>query len=322
VRAPGWLIVDGHQDIAMALMEAGDGRDFSVPAPPGQALSLPDAKRGGLGLILGTVFAPNGYWEGRKAHDAGRDQVDLYDRLLRENANDLFRVESRGDLALCRAGGPIGIVHLMEGADPIRSPRELSRWVDRGVRVVGIAWNTRNRYCGGVKEGTGLTADGRALLAEMRRLSVIPDVSHLVPAAFDDVLGFDDGLVVASHSNAYAVRPHPRNLTDAQIRRIAERDGLVGVVLFNPFLGENGADMGTILAHIDHIVSLVGPEHVGIGSDLDGGFTTADAPHGIRTVADLRAIGEALGQRGYGDADVARILGGNWLRVLRQALPD
>jgi membrane dipeptidase len=316
-----WFIVDGHEDIATALLEAKD-RDFSAPAPPGQALSLADAKRGGLGVILATIFATEGYWKGETPTEAAERQMACYEGLLGKHAKDLFRVESRGDLSLCRSGGPIGLLHLMEGADPIRTPRELARWVERGVRVVGPAWNTPNRYCGGCKDEQGLTREGRSLLDEMRALDVVPDLSHLNPRAFDDVLDHDVGCVVASHSNAHALQPHRRNLTDAQIKRIAERDGLVGVVLYNPFLAKGGATLETVIAHIQHMVDLVGPDHVGLGSDLDGGFTLKDAPQGIETVADLRRIGEALGARDYPEPAIEKILGGNWLRILRRVLPE
>jgi membrane dipeptidase len=314
------MIVDGHQDIATALLES-QGRDFGAPAPPGQALSLADAKRGGVGIILGTIFATEGYWKGETPPEAAERQMRCYEELLERHAEDLFRVESRGDLSLCKAGGPIGLIHLMEGADPLRGPRDLGRWVERGVRVVGLAWNTANRFCGGTKDGGGLTREGQALLAEMRALNVLPDMSHLNPQAFADVVDRHDGLLVASHSNAHALQPHPRNLDDEQIRRIAERDGLVGVVLYNPFLASGECTLETVVAHIDHIVGLVGPDHVGIGSDLDGGFTTADAPREIRSVADLPRIGEALAARGYPEASVEKILGGNWIRVLRRSLP-
>ena len=314
-----WMIVDGHEDIAMTLLE--DGRDFSRPAPPGRALSLPDAKRGGIGLILATVFAPEGYWPGETAAVAAERQMQCYEDLLHRHEEDLFRVESRGDLSLCRAGGPIGVIHLMEGADPIASPRDLSRWAERGVRVVGVAWNTGNRYCGGTGDDRGLTEDGRRLLAEMRRLRMLPDVSHLNPAAVADVLDAWPGTVVASHSNAAALHPHRRNLPDALIREVAARHGVVGIVLYAPFLTEGKATIAHVVAHIDHIVSLVGPDHVGIGSDLDGGFGTGDAPLEIQSVADLRLIGEALARKGYEDAAVSRILGESWMRVLRQALP-
>lgn len=316
-----WLIVDGHEDIAMALLEGTD-RDFGAPVPDGQALSLGELKRGGIGMVLATIFATKGYWEGETPIQAGERQMRCYEQLLKRHAQDLFRIESRGDLALCQRGGPIGMLHLMEGADPIRSPRDLSRWVNRGVRIVGLAWNTGNRYCGGVADRHGLTRDGQALFAEMRRLHVVPDVSHLTPVAFDSVMEPDEDLVVASHSNAAALCDHPRNLTDEQIRRIAARDGLVGIVLYNPFLGEGTITLDTVVAHIDHMVSLVGADHVGIGSDLDGGFTTNDTPEGIDSVADLPRIGDALLARGYAHGDVEKILAQNWIRVLRRALPQ
>jgi membrane dipeptidase len=317
----GWFIVDGHEDIAMALAESQD-RDFGRPAPPNQALSLPDAKRGELAVIIGTIFAPEGYWPGQTALQAADSQMRCYEDLLEKFDEDLFRVESRGDLALCKAGGPIGLLHLMEGADPIRSPRDVRRWMDRGVRVIAPVWNTGNRYCGSRSEGTGLSDAGRALIAEMRRLQVLPDISHMTPLAVDDLLSLDNGVVIASHSNARALHDHPRNLSDEHIREVAARGGLVGIVLFNPFLGSNGVTLDTVIAHIEHIFDLVGPQHVGIGSDLDGGFGTSDTPTGIDNVADLRLIGEALLARGHGTAVAEDVLGGNWMRVLREALPD
>jgi len=315
------MIVDGHQDIAMAMLE-DEAWDFAAPASTRHALSLADAKRGGLGLILATIFAPDGYWPHGTPFECAQRQVDCYDELLRRHAADLFRVESKGDLKLCQRGGPIGLLHLMEGADPIRSPRDLKRWSDRGVRVVGIVWNTGNRYCGAWDDARGLSADGRRLVEQMRARRVIPDVSHMKPGAFDDVLGIDDGIVVASHCNAHALMPHRRNLTDAQIRAIAARDGLVGLVLYDEFLAGAGSTIENVLDHAEHMLALVGPDHIGIGSDLDGGFTPDRAPAGIDSVADLRRIGDGLARRGVDDRAIAKILGGNWMRVLRRTLPQ
>jgi membrane dipeptidase len=316
----GWTIVDGHEDIATEMLETG--RDFGAPAPEGHALSLPGMKQGGVAAVLATVFAPDGYWKGEDATAAAERQMALYEALLARHADDLFRLESQGDLTLCRAGGPIGMAHLMEGADPIRHPQELARWVERGVRVVGLAWNTPNRWSGGTRDDSGVTDAGRRLLDEMRRLRVVPDLSHLNDRAFDDVLAHHDGCVVASHSNARALRPHRRNLTDDQVREIGRRDGLVGVVLYSPFLGEGEVTVDTVVRHVDHLVGLVGADHVGLGSDLDGGFRTDKAPRGIGSVADLGRIGDALAAIGYSEADVTAILGGNWVRVLRRALPE
>jgi membrane dipeptidase len=315
----GWTIVDGHEDIATELIESG--RDFGVAAPEGHALSLPGLQKGGVAAVLATIFAPDGYWKGEEATAAAEKQMSVYEALLARHADHLFRLESQGDLTLCRAGGPIGMAHLLEGADPVRHPQELARWVERGVRVVGLAWNTANRWSGGTRDDTGVTEAGRRLLDEMRRLQVVPDMSHLNDRAFDDVLAHHEGCVVASHSNARALRTHRRNLTDDQVRAIARRDGLVGVVLYAPFLGEDEVTVDTVVRHVDHLVGLVGPDHVGIGSDLDGGFRTDKAPRGIASVADLPRIGDALTALGYGEPDVAKILGGNWMRVLRRALP-
>ena len=315
-----WRIVDGHQDIAMSLLEEPERR-FADPAPEGRALSLHDARRGGLSAIFATLFAPKGQGVGTTPAETAQAQLTWYEELLAAHPEEIFRLESRGDLALCTPGGPIGIVHLMEGADPIRSVRDLSRWTRRGVRFIAPAWNTPNRWCGGVDDQTGLTRDGIQLVAEMQRLGVVPDASHLTPTAFDSLLDAHRGLVIASHSNAMAVHTHRRNLTDEQIKAIAARDGVVGIVLYRPFLGSGRVAIDTIIEHIDHMVRLVGPEHVGLGSDLDGGFDTSDAPDGIDSVADLARIGDALLDRGYRDDAVRAIMGESWLRVLEQALP-
>ena len=316
----GFPIVDGHEDIATELLETG--RDFARPAPPGHALSLPDLKRGGVAAIFATIFSPDGYWKGETGTENAERQLALYEKLLADHPEDLFRLESRGDVSLCRPGGPIGIVHLMEGADPVRHPVELARWVDRGVRFVGIAWNTPNRWSGGTRDDAGLSTDGFALLAEMRRLKVVPDLSHLNQRACDDVLERHDGLVIASPSNVHALRGHRRNLSDAQIREIGARGGVIGIVLYAPFVGEGEVTIDTVVRHIEHITALVGSDHVAIGSDLDGGFRTDKAPKGIASVADLPRIGDALLARAWPEADVARVLGGNWMRILKQALPD
>lgn len=317
----GYFVVDGHEDIAMALL-ASEGRDFGSPAPPGQALSLPDLIRGNLGLVLATVFAPAGFpGVPGTPREIARRQLALYEDLLDRHAEALFRVESRGDLDLCRAGGPIGVIHLVEGADPIRSPDDLPWWADQGVRVVGIAWNTPNRYAGSADGNQGLTAAGRDLLDALAAESMLCDVSHLNRRATDEVLLNASGVVVASHSNAHAVYPHRRNLRDEHIRAIADLGGLVGVVLYGPFLRDGDAALSDVIAHIDHLVEVAGPEHVGLGSDLDGGFGTEMVPNGIETVADLGRIGDLLLKRGYAEQDVEAILGGNWLRILREALP-
>jgi membrane dipeptidase len=139
-----------------------------------------------------------------------------------------------------------------------------------------------------------------------------------------------EGPVFASHSNPTASWDNHRNLTDEQIAALAERDGVIGVVLYTRFLSNewyHGArkreyPLDLVIQAIDHICQVTGSAaHVGIGSDIDGGFGVEEMPAGIDTVADLQKIGEALAQRGFSDADVEAVMSGNFLRVLRQGLP-
>jgi membrane dipeptidase len=301
---------------------ADSGRDFGAPAPPGRALSLPALERGGFGLVVATIFAPAGTVKGERPKTVARRQLACYDELLFRFEERLFRVESRGDLSLPKAGGPIGVVHLMEGADPLDSPGDLAAYADQGVRFVGLAWNTPNRWSGGTEDDGGVTDAGRELLAAMAEEGMVPDLSHLNPKAFDEVMAATPGLVVASHSNAHALMPHRRNLTDAQLRAIAARGGVVGVMLYGPVLTEGRATIEHVVHHIEHIAEIAGIAHVGVGSDLDGGFTTDMAPDGIASAADIPRLGEALRRRGWAEEDVDAVMGRNWLRAVEQALPE
>lgn len=313
-------IIDGHQDIAMALMEQ-PGRDFGAPAPSGQALSLPQLLANGIEAVFATIFAPDRYWQGRPGAEAGWEQVEIYDRLIATWPDLLFRLAHRGDVERLEAGKRLGIVHLMEGADPITGPEDLARWVAKGVRFIGIVWNSPNRYAGGISDRHGLTDAGVELLAAMDAAGVVPDLSHLNPAAVDDVLARHEGLVIASHSNAAALRHHKRNLSDDQIRAVAARDGVVGIVFYNTFVAEAAPTIDRVVDHIEHMIGLVGPAHVAIGTDFDGGFGVDEVPEGIDGLDALAKLGDRLLGRGHAQDDVARILGGNWRRILNHALP-
>ena len=136
----------------------------------------------------------------------------------------------------------------------------------------------------------------------------------------DEVFELHAGLLVASHSNARALREHPRNLDDTCAREVARRGGVIGVVLYGPFLKEAAPTLHDVIRHIEHLAEVAGPAHVGLGTDLDGGFSTDEVPPEIRTQADLPRIGEALLERGWAAEDVAGVMGENWLRVVGELL--
>ncbi len=348
------LIVDAHLDLAYNALRFG--RDLRLPLaelragekkpPNGEiaTVTIPALREGGVALVFGTLFVlparsnthlpENGrmvYEDADQAYAAAGAQLDYYHRLADEEEGvRLVRDSAELDAVLAshqEGESPLlGIVPLMEGADPVRDPQELEEWRERGVRIIGPAWDD-TRYAGGAwRAGEGFSREGQALMEVMADLGLALDVTHLSEKAVYEALDRYEGPVIASHSNARALVAGQRQLDDPQIRRLAERDGVVGVVLFNRFLKagyartdpKESVTVADVVAHIDHICQLLGDaEHVGIGSDLDGGVGRDDIPAEMDSVADLRLLVPALAERGYGDEEIANIMGGNWLRKLR-----
>jgi membrane dipeptidase len=217
----------------------------------------------------------------------------------------------------------------MESADPILQPADMGAWWEAGVRIIGPAHYGPGRYAGGTGTELGFSPEGETLLAEMERAGMILDLTHLSDQAFWQALDRYHGPVAASHNNCRALVPHQRQFDDAQIRAIVARDGVIGAA-FDTWMMQFGWVIGStanpqvslarIVDHIDHICQIAGSsKHVAIGSDLDGGFGREQSPHDLDTIADLQMLGQLLPQRGYSDEDVAAILHGNWLRLLRRA---
>jgi len=217
---------------------------------------------------------------------------------------------------------------LMENADPIIEPKQFEEWYERGVRVVGPAW-TGTRYCGGTSQPGGLTKLGYELLEVLQSFNAILDLSHMAEQAYLEAVDSYQGIVIASHSNPRKFRNTDRHLSDEMILRLAERDGVMGIVPYNRFLsdtwsaGDRKSDVpfSVVLDAMDHVCQVTGSaQHVGIGSDFDGGFGYASIPEGMDTVSSLITIGDGLRERGYSESDIEAILSGNFLRKLKQAL--
>lgn len=230
------------------------------------------------------------------------------------------------------AGLPVGLVILMEGAEGVREPAELEDWYAWGIRLVGPAW-AGNRFTGGTREPGPLTLEGFKLLEKMAELNFILDISHMDEQAAFQALDRYPGCLAATHANALSLlkgMETNRHLSDRLIAEIIERDGVIGVVPYNRFLkpgwtNNDRREEVTLLhvfAHIDHICQIAGDaRHVGLGSDFDGGFGLQSAPYGVDTIADLQKLAPLLSERGYQDEDIAAILGGNWIQLLRRSLP-
>jgi membrane dipeptidase len=200
-------------------------------------------------------------------------------------------------------------------------------WYERGLRIIGLAWDDTRYSAGAWGDGGGLTKAGRELLEVMASFGFILDLTHMSEKASLEALDHFQGTIIATHSNARALVPTERQLSDTQIRRIAERDGVIGTVLANSFLNaefkrggpKEAVTLEHVVAHIDHVCQVIGDaSHVGLGTDFDGGFGVESVPAEIKNLSDLPLIGKALLEKGYSQEDVDGFMGQNWLNLLRR----
>lgn len=342
--------VDGHLDLAFNAV--GLGRDLSLPLGDLRAresrsrqtamVTWPELRAADVDVVFGTLYAkphrsrstdaddgaptPPGYHDAQGAFEQARAQLDWYERSEDAGFARLIRdrVGLEAHLRERAAAAPelrrTGVVVLMEGADPVRTPDDLGRWWAAGVRLLGPAWGA-TRYAGGTGAPGPLTDLGVALVRAMAELGLPLDVSHLAEASFWEALDHHDGVVFASHANARALTPTDRHLSDPMLDALGERDGVVGLVLGNAFLdptpGPEGVSLASVARQADHIAGRIGWARVAIGSDLDGGFGLEETPRELTRGADfdgLAAIAPAEHRRG--------VLGDHWLRLLRRALPE
>ena len=194
----------------------------------------------------------------------------------------------------------------------------LRMYYELGVRAVTLAWNDDNDVADGAlsTRGAGLTDFGKRVVQEMNRLHMIVDVSHIAPKGFWDVVSVSGAPIMASHSNCDAVCAHKRNLDDAQIRALIEKQGFIGVNLYPVFLSEDGvADMKTFLAHTEHILSLGGEDIIGLGSDFDG---VSALPSGICGAKDYAGLFDEMAKIGYSDALIDKITHANMINFMKR----
>ena len=320
------MIVDAHLDIGWNAISAGRG--FLQPPASGYLVSRPSLVAAEIGLVFATLYTAPArarrsmrtgfvYQNAHEANLMATAQVNYY----RSCGLDL--IGDRAALAAYARGwkkGRLAGVLLMEGADPIETPSQLGAWTDRGVRIIGPAWGA-TRYSGGTGAPGGLTELGRQLLKAMRRKQVILDLSHMADQAVADAFGMWRGPVMASHSNARAIVPGDRQVTDETVAEIARRGGMVGVSFYRQHLRSSGrATLNDVVNQVvHHARSAGGPEHVGLGTDLDGGFDARHAP--IDSLARLKGLPARL-RLHFNRAQVEGIMGGNWLTFLERSLPS
>lgn len=321
-------------------------------------VALPELAEGRVCLCFATTLArctgrpvsSLDYGSPIQAYGAAQGQVAYYRGL--ERAGRMRLIRGAEDLrahvrdwsqweANPHAGPPppLGGLISMESADPILFPHDVEEWWQAGVRVIGPAHYGPGRYAGGTGTELGLTSEGVALLRAMEDRGILLDVTHLSDQALRQALDGFCGSVLASHCNSRALASHQRQLSDPQLRELISRDAVIGVALdvwmFTTgwtvgHASNQGLGLEKAVDHIDHICQLSGDcMHVGIGSDLDGGFGREQSPPDLNTVADLQKLVGLLERRGYGQDEIAAVMHGNWLALLtrhleprRRSMPD
>src|SRR5439155_17415141 len=252
------------------------------------------------------------------AYAIARGQLEYY-RLL-ERSGEIRTILRRDEVM---KDDKVGVMVAMEGADPIIAPSDVPRWFDDGLRVIGLAHYGPGRYAMGTGDNGPLTAQGFELLREMERVGMILDLTHCAEPGWQQAIEKFGGRVLASHNNCRALVGGDRQFSDEQIRMLIERDAVIGVALDSWMLCRSGwvrgqtpreaVTLADVADQVDHICQVAGnAKHVGIGSDLDGGFGTEQTPAEIETIADLPKLEGVLRARGSGDEDVAGIFYGNW----------
>jgi membrane dipeptidase len=326
------VVVDTHNDLLMLVAKR---------APDKQAAYfrdhwLPQLRAGGVDVQVLPVFIDDDF----RPEGAMRQTLRMIEaghRVAEGNADSIRLCLTGAEIDAALADGRIALVLALEGCEAVGTDVELLRTLSRlGVRMASFTHFGRTALADGSAEdeaGSRLTSAGVAAVALLEELGVLIDVSHLSAAGTDHVLSLATRPVVASHSSAYAVRAHHRNLTDERLKGIAASGGVVGVNFYYGFIDPDSPTIGRLVDHLEHVASVAGIDHVGLGpdfvkevyeqltppaasADFEGMSGTVTIP-GLETPAGLPLVTDELLRRGWPEADIRKVLGENWLRVFR-----
>jgi membrane dipeptidase len=353
------FIVDAHLDLAWNAIEWNrdlqqpiqhlNAREKGLNDKPGRGnatVSLPELKKGNIGLVVATQIAryvsPDnplpGWHSSEQAWSATQAQLAWYRAM--EEQGEMVQIKDLRSLNIhldvWNDNGPyeqkpVGYILSLEGADSLITVQHLERAYEYGLRAVGPAHYGPGRYANGTDATGEMNADGLALLKKMEELNIILDATHLCDDAFWQAMDNFHGNVWASHNLCRALVDHNRQFSDDMIKVLIERGAVIGAA-FDAWMivpgwvrkkstpKEMNCNIEKIIDHIDHICQIAGNTlHVGIGSDLDGGYGREQCPYDVETIADLQTIPSLLKMRGYANSDIENIMNKNWLNFLRKA---
>jgi len=356
------LVIDGHNDLPWQMREKASGffkrLDISKPQP-GLHTDIPRLRKGGIGGQFWSAYVPSSTGKSGQAVRETLEQIDVIHRMIRTYPETFEMASTADDIVRIHKQGKIASLIGIEGGHSI----------DNSVGVLRMLYALGARYMTLTHADTldwadsatdkprhgGLTPFGESVVREMNRLGMLVDISHVSADTMRHALRVSRAPVIASHSSAYALAPHPRNVPDDVLKQVAKNGGVIMVNFYSGFITPEGArtlreifqvfrdlrkkypqeaeyqealaqwrrehpiprgDVHDVVDHIEHVIKTAGIDHVGLGSDFDG---IEMAPRQLEDVSTYPYITQELLNRGYARNDIHKILGGNVLRALRRA---
>jgi len=351
------FILDAHLDLAMNALEWNRDLTWSVndiresekgmtdkPDRAKNTVSLGAMRKGNIGLCVATQIAryvkrenPLPGWNSpQQAWAQTQGQLAWYKTM--EDLGEMVQIKNRQDLENhlelwnnnSESKKPIGYILSLEGADSIVNMSFLENAHENGLKAIGPAHYGPGTYAYGTDSVGSIGVKGKELLKKIEELNLILDATHLCDQSFWETMDVYNGPVWASHNNCRALVDHNRQFSDEQIKELINRDAVIGVALDAWMMVPNwvrgvsipesmGVTLEQLIDNIDHICQLAGnADHVGIGTDLDGGFGKEQCPSDLDTIADLQKVPNMLSKRGYTTEDIKNIMHGNFIRFLRR----
>lgn len=322
------IVIDTHNDFPSTAIEKSvrfeqdlTGRTHS---------DLQRMKKGGVDIQIFSIFCNEQFGKGTAYNHAIRE-MDSVDAAIARNPDQMMAVRNPAELQSAVASGKLGCMMGVEGGHMIEDDLgNLEKLYNRGARYMTLTWNNSTSWASSAVDERGktdlgrpygLTSFGENVVRKMNELGMIVDISHVGEQTFYDAVRVSTKPVIASHSNTYTLCPVPRNMTDDQIRALGKNGGVIHINFYSAFVDTSFQRTGVqpslsqLIDHVDHIVGLIGVNHVGLGSDFDG---ISSAPKELNDVTKMPLITEELLKRGYSKKDVRKILGENFIRVFKE----
>lgn len=349
------FILDAHLDLSMNALEWNRDLRQSVteirqsevgmtdkPDRAKNTVSLDALRKGNIGICVATQIARYvkkestlpGWNSPHQAWAQTQGQLAWYKTM--EEEGEMFQITNIKQLEQhlklwnsVQAKKPIGYILSLEGADSMITVDYLEKSYNQGLRAIGPAHYGPGTYAHGTNSVGGIGTKGKELLKEIERLNIILDATHLCDQSFWETMKVYNGPVWASHNNCRALVDHNRQFSDEQIKELINRNAVIGIALDAWMMVPNWirgtstpksmqVGLQQMIDNIDHICQLAGnANHVGIGTDLDGGFGKEQCPTDLDTIADLQKIPAMLSEKGYNSQDVENIMNANFIRFLK-----